>query len=158
MARKRSSDVTAQGGRDTALRLLARREHAAAELKHKLQRRGHDTAQAEAIVDGLAESGWQSNERYAETLVRSRIAAGYGPLRIRAELEMAQVADDLIRAAVAAAAPDWTALAQTVHARKFKTPPQSAAEWQKHYRYLAARGFESAQIRAVLKGAEPEDI
>jgi regulatory protein len=157
VARKKSKEPTAQGGRDTALRLLSRREHAAAELKYKLVRRGHDESTAADIVGQLAGAGWQSDARYAEMLVRNRIEQGYGPLRIRAELEAARLPDGEIRAALAAADVDWTAHAAAVHARKFRQPAQGPAEWQKQYRFLAARGFEPAQIRAVLKGDGPED-
>jgi regulatory protein len=155
--RKKSKEPTAQGGRDTALRLLSRREHAAAELKYKLVRRGHDEATAADIVGQLAGAGWQSDSRYAEMLVRNRIEQGYGPLRIRAELEAARLPDAEIRAALAAAEVEWTAHAAAVHARKFREPARGPAEWQKQYCFLAARGFEPAQIRAVLKGAGPED-
>ena len=158
MPRKKSKEPTAQGGRDTALRLLSRREHAAAELKYKLERRGHDETTAAAIVGQLAGAGWQSDARYAEMLVRNRIAQGYGPLRIRAELEAARVPDAEVRAALEAAEVDWTAMAMAVHARKFQAVARDAAEWQKQYRFLAQRGFESQQVRAVLKGAPPDAL
>jgi regulatory protein len=154
--KKTSSPPTVQGGRDTALRLLSRREHGAAELKHKLIRRGHDASAAADIVGQMADAGWQSDERYAEMLVRSRVAQGYGPLRIRAELEAARVPDAEIRMALASADVDWTAQAVAVHGRKFRTPASAAAEWQKQYRFLAMRGFEPGQIRVALKGEPPE--
>ncbi|MEQ1440492.1 regulatory protein RecX [Fontimonas sp. SYSU GA230001] len=156
MRRKRSKpEPDAQGGRETALRLLSRREHSAAELKYKLGRRGHEEGQAQEIVERLGTAGWQSDARYAEMLLRNRADRGYGPLRVRAELEAARVADAIIRAAFEAADVDWDARACAVHARRFGQPPQSAAEWQKQYRYLAARGFESGQIRTALKRDEP---
>ncbi|MES0872541.1 regulatory protein RecX [Sinimarinibacterium thermocellulolyticum] len=157
MLRNRSRQPSTQGGRDTALRLLARREHAAAELKDKLVRRGHDDVTAEVIVGELADAGWQSDARYAEMLVRSRIAQGYGPLRIRAELEAARVADAEIREALGSAEVDWVEVASIAHARKFRAPARTAAQWQKQYRFLALRGFEPQQIRAVLRGT-PDDI
>lgn len=157
MPRKRNKpEPTAQGGHDTALRLLSRREHSAAELKYKLARRGHEDEQAEGIVERLVESGWQSDERYAEMLVRNRIEQGYGPLRIRAELDAAAVGEAAIRAAFDGAEVDWRERACAVHARKFKSVPHDAAEWQKQYRFLAQRGFEPEQIRAALKRSEPE--
>lgn len=154
--KKSSSPPTPQGGRETALRLLSRREHSAAELKYKLARRGHDDAVAGDIVGHLADAGWQSDDRYAEMLVRNRVAQGYGPLRVRAELEAARVDEAAIRAALDAIEVDWSQRACDVHARKFKAPPQGAAEWQKQYRFLAGRGFEPEQIRAALKRPEPE--
>ncbi|MFP5307012.1 MAG: regulatory protein RecX, partial [Gammaproteobacteria bacterium] len=146
-----------RSGRDTALRLLSRREHSAAELAHKLVRRGHGEDEAGAIVGDMASAGWQSDDRYAEMLVRNRAAQGYGPLCVRAELEAARVDEAAIRAALDAAEVDWTGRACAVHARKFKNPPGGGAEWQKQYRFLAMRGFEPEQIRAALKRPEPEE-
>lgn len=157
MPRKSDKGPTAQGGRNTALRLLSRREHAAAELAHKLVQRGHDESAAADIVGQLAGAGWQSDARYAEMLVRNRIAQGYGPLRIRAELEAAGVPQAEIRAALAAIEVDWTAQATALHARKFREPARDAAGWQKRYRFLATRGFEAQQIRAALRSAPDED-
>ncbi|WP_240433455.1 regulatory protein RecX [Solimonas sp. K1W22B-7] len=150
--------LTEQGARDSALRALGRREHSAAELQAKLQRRGHDADTASEVVEGLSERGWQSDTRYAEMLLRNRVQQGYGRLRILAELEAARVPRDEISAAMAAADCDWTELACALQRRRFGGPPAGAAEWQKQYRFLAGRGFESGPIRAALKGGaqEPE--
>lgn len=140
-----------------ALRLLARREHGARELEYKLAQRGIAPEQAAEVVGELAQVGWQSDERYVRSLVRSRIAQGFGPLRITAELEGAGVADSLVRESLAAAETDWKALAIQLHARKFGHAPKSGAEWQKQYRHLAGRGFDSEQIYAALKAGPPDE-
>lgn len=136
---------------DSALRSLGRREHSAAQLKSKLKFRGYDETTIAQTVDALAEKGWQSDARFAELLVRSRIAGGYGPLRIRAELAVAGVPDAEIAAVLEAADCDWRALAVRTHQRKFGALPDGAAQSAKQYRYLAARGFNSEQIFAALK-------
>jgi len=151
VARRPPSDDPA-AVRTRALRLLGWREHSARELRQKLEQRGFDGERAAAAVDTLAKAGWQSDERYVDSLIRSRVAQGYGPLRIKSELEAAGVAMALIRDNLAAAEVDWKEVVTTVWTRKFGGPPSGAADWQKQYRYLAGRGFEAAQIRAVLKG------
>lgn len=148
-------DPAAARGR--ALKLLSRREHSAAELKAKLSRRGADEEVADGAVQAMTDAGWQSDARYAEMLVRNRIAQGYGPLRIRMELSAAGVPDAALRAALDAADCDWNALCAELAARRFRTPARAAADWQKQYRFLAARGFSSAQIRAALKSAAFSD-
>ncbi len=150
--------LDAAGARDSALRALGRREHSAAELKAKLQRRGLETDVAAEVVEDLSERGWQSDSRYAEMLLRNRVQQGYGRLRILAELEAARVPREQITAALAAADCDWTELACALQRRRFGGPPGGAAEWQKQYRFLAGRGFESGAIRAALRGGaqEPE--
>src|SRR5688572_6298245 len=98
-----------------ALKLLARREHSARELKRKLTARGIAPDEAAAAVEHAATEGWQSDGRYAGMLVRTRVANGYGPVRIEAELEVAGVPAEQIRAALDDAAVDWRELAIAVH-------------------------------------------
>lgn len=143
--------------RDGALRALSRREHSAAELRHKLARRGHDDETAAAVVENLSAAGWQSDARYAEMLVRNRAAQGYGPLRITAELEHAGVTSAGIAEALQAADENWRDRAVALHQRKFRRQPTTAAEWQKQYRYLASHGFAPEHIRAALKRDLSED-
>ncbi len=138
--------------RAKAIELLARREHSARELKRKLEQRGISKDEAAEAVSGLAQDGWQSDARYAEMLVRSRIAQGYGPVRIEAELEVAGVNGDDIRTAMDEAAVDWRAQAAEAHARHFGQLPKSSAERAKQYRYLQGRGFDGSQIQSALKG------
>lgn len=144
--------------RNRALRLLTRREHGAKELKRKLVSRGVAPERAAEAVETLAQAGWQSDVRYVESLIRQRILQGYGPLRIDAELEDAGVDAAIVEQALAEAAPDWRTLAAEAHRRRFDALPTAAgADWQKHYRFLAGRGFESEQIYAVLKRRAEDD-
>lgn len=138
------------------MRILARREHSVAQIKRKLGQRGHSAETATEVVESLTESGFQSDSRFAETLARSRANQGYGPLRIRAELKEARVPDAEIRAAFEALECDFAELAVQARAKKFGATPERGEAWQKQYRFLATRGFESDQIRAALKG-EPEE-
>jgi len=137
-----------------ALKLLARREHSARELKRKLEARGIGEDEAAAAVEHAAAEGWQSEGRYAGMLVRTRVANGYGPVRIEAELEVAGVPADQIRAAFDEAAVDWRALAAEMRGKKFGPLPKTAAERAKQYRYLQGRGFDGSQISAALKGED----
>ena len=136
-----------------ALKLLARREHSARELKRKLKARGIPADEADAAVTHATAEGWQDDSRYAAMLVRTRVAGGYGPVRIQAELHVSGVPGEEARAALERAEVDWSALALEVHAKKFGRPPKSSAERAKQYRYLQGRGFDSSQISAALKGA-----
>lgn len=138
-----------------ALKLLARREHSARELKRKLAARGVSDDDAAAAVEHAMAANWQSDARYAGMLVRTRIAGGYGPVRIEAELAVAGVPSEQIRAALDEAAVDWRELAVEVHAKKFGRAPKSSAERAKQYRYLQGRGFDAEQISAALKAEEP---
>ena len=135
-----------------ALKLLARREHSARELKRKLTARGIGDDDAAAAVAHASAEGWQNDGRYAEMLVRSRVAQGYGPVRIRAELEVAGLPAADIQEALDNAGVDWREQAAAAHAKKFGAIPGTSAERAKQYRFLQGRGFDASQISAALKG------
>lgn len=102
--------------------LLVRREHSRKELARKLEARGVDGDEAEATVARMAEAGWQDDARFAAGLARSRALAGYGPLRIRAELATHGLGEDQVRAAFEALAEsgddDWRAMARGLVQRR----------------------------------------
>jgi regulatory protein len=135
-----------------AIKLLARREHSARELTRKLKSRGVGDEEAAAAVGEVAAEGWQDDGRYAAMLVRTRVAHGYGPMRIEAELRVAGLAADQVRAALEDSGVDWRAQAREAHAKKFGALPKTSAERAKHYRFLQGRGYDGSQIGAVLKG------
>ncbi|MDB5985049.1 MAG: regulatory protein RecX [Nevskia sp.] len=143
--------------RSQALRVLGRREQSGKELQAKLISQGFDQACASEVVQDLAKIGWQSDRRYAELLVRSRIAQGYGPRRIEAELATHGVDESTSRSALAEAECDWSELAESVYRKRFKTPAAKLADRQKRYRFLAGRGFDAEQIRKALRSDAPDD-
>jgi regulatory protein len=154
---KPEAPLTAEAARLKALRLLGRREHSARELRGKLQAGGVDDDTAETLVEVLAEEGWQSDPRFAESRIHNRIVQGYGPLRIEAELRVAGLPDTAIHEAMDAADCDWAALCCEVYRRKYRGPAQDRAERLRRHRQLAARGFSSEHIRAALSAADDED-
>src|SRR4249919_3607804 len=93
-----------------ALGLLVRREHSRKELTRKLTARGVEPEAAVAAVDKMAAAGWQDDGRFAEQLIRSRAATGYGPVRIRAELSMHGLPREAVSAAMESCEADWPAL------------------------------------------------
>ncbi|QHS10098.1 regulatory protein RecX [Sinimarinibacterium sp. NLF-5-8] len=147
---KSKPDATVQDGRNAALRLLAQREHGAAELASKLTQRGFSADLVDEVINELRAHDLQSDARYAEMIVRNRIAQGRGLLRIRNELEQARVSGAAISAALADVEVDWQEQIEAVYACKFTGAPGSAADWQKRYRFLLQRGFAGEAIRKVL--------
>jgi len=148
--RKPPAPLAPEEARGRALKVLSRREHSARELTSKLTHDGLDRSLATELVGELGESGWQSDTRYAGLVTRSRISQGYGPLRIRAELSARGVDDAVIRTTIEDAGADWADIVGRIYARRYSGPPTSAKEKASRYRFLAARGFTSDQIRAVL--------
>ncbi len=134
-----------------ALGLLARREHSRRELARKLGQAGIEPGALSQALDRLDAEGLQSDQRFAELLVRSRIAQGYGPRRIRAELGQHGLDAAAAGQAIDAAAPDWRALLEALYRRRFRDACGSPRERDRRQRHLLQRGFDLADIRAVTR-------
>ncbi len=131
--------------------LLARREHGHRELRDKLLQRGFEADLVEQVVAELAAEGLQSDSRFAEAYVRQRRERGYGPLRIRQELQQRGIADALIAASMAGCEGDWPELARQARRKRFGAqPPASLHERARQTRFLQYRGFSGADIRRAL--------
>ena len=136
--------------RNAAVRLLARREHSRRELERKLGQRGHAHELIDDVVDGLVAAGLQSDERFTESFVRSAIARGQGPLKIRARLTERGIDDAMVSAALDRDG-DWWKLASSAVAKRFgPTPPADRSAWAKRARFLAGRGFPSDVAACVI--------
>ncbi|MBX3706585.1 MAG: regulatory protein RecX [Pseudomonadales bacterium] len=133
------------------MRVLAGREHSAAELVRKLTGKGIDPGEARAVVADLAERNLQSDERFTEAFVRSRVERGYGPLWIRQALQQKGVADALVAAHLDDPAAVWAERAERARYRRFgETAPLLRTEWTRQARFLAQRGFPTDIVVRVL--------
>lgn len=145
----------ASSPRDDAIRLLARREYSRAELVQRLSARGHAGEAIAACLDQLSDEGLQSDARFAESFLRSRVMRGQGPLKVRAELERRGVERALIAATLAEAERegevDWFELAAESLARRFSHAGDSPRERARRERFLASRGFDFEQVRHALE-------
>lgn len=140
--------------REVAIQLLARREYSRAELVRKLQQKSFDDTEIACCLDTLMEQGLQSDARFAESFIRSRIGRGQGVIRIQGELRQRGVDQDTVAAALFAVeeheAVDWFDLAQETLAKRFSSPGGTPQERAKRERFLATRGFDFEQIRYAL--------
>lgn len=58
---------------DHALRLLANREHSQFELQQKLTKKGYSSQEIDDVLARLEEEGYQSDKRFCEVFLRSRL-------------------------------------------------------------------------------------
>ena len=153
--RKEPPDVPAY---QQALGLLVRREHSRRELKRKLVQRGQDAGEIESALETLRRQDFQNDERFAYALARSRKSAGYGPVRIRAELSQHGLDGSLIEQAVAALPCDWSETAKDLverrYLRKIQTDPSQA---RKAVDFLLRRGFDTRTAYAAARIADWAD-
>ena len=138
-----------------ALALLVRREHSKSELTRKLLARGITAADAAAAVAKMAEAGWQDDLRFACCIARTRANAGYGPLRIRAELASHGLGSETIAHAFTALADagddDWTGRARTLVRRRFDLDRATLTVQRKAADFLLRRGYDSDSVRAAIR-------
>ena len=139
--------------RKKAMDLLARREHTAGELGRKLKAAGFDGEVASAAIAALSAEGLQSDERFVDAFIQSRVSQGKGPQRIRGELRERGVAGAVVDLALEAADVDWRDLAETVRRKKFgREQPADFKDKARQLRFLAYRGFGAAEL-----GGAPDD-
>ncbi len=135
--------------------MLTRREHGRRELADKLVRKGCAAALAAEVVETLERERLLSEERFADALVRVRQERGYGPLRIRRELEQKGIEPVLIERALDTAERDWRELLRRERRKKFGARlPKSLRERARQARFLQHRGFTFDQIRSELSPGE----
>lgn len=141
-----------------ALGLLSRREHSQRELKRKLDRGGFSGDEATQALEQLQQQSFQSDARFAELLVRSRVSQGHGPRRIRAELRTHGIGDEEAQQALDQEGEDWLALARRVYRRRFGTA--ACTDRQESHRragFLLRRGFDAATVRAITHADDVDD-
>lgn len=136
--------------RQTAIKLLARREHSTYELRQKLQQKGAKKEWIEPVLQQLQQEKLLSDARFAEAYARMRAGRGYGPLRIQAELTERGIKDDILEHGLSIIAIDWCKLAEQVRYKKFgKTLPKEFAERVRQLKFLQYRGFTPDSIKAI---------
>ncbi len=139
--------------RESALRLLARREYTRHELSSKLAPLAESAEQLAALIDDLTASGLLSDQRYVSTRISSR-AARLGDARLARELRAKGVSAELVRATLANGEDELTR-ARRVWERRFGCQPTAAVadatEQARQFRFLAGRGFSAETIRRVLR-------
>ncbi len=106
----------------------------------------------DAIADELASEGLQSDQRFTEIYLHSRIQKGYGPLRLAQELNQRGIDKQLIQSCLAGLGIDWRDILISVRQKKFRhVLPTGFAEQAKESRFLQYRGFTTEQIRHLYK-------
>ena len=144
------SDSQQQHCQAAAIRLLSRREHSCKELQQKLHARGFDAGLIDQVLAALQTENLLSDDRFAESYVRSKMHKGIGPVRLKQELRQHQVDDELIQRYIGE--QPWQQLATEVRQKRFGVVlPDSFDERAKQMRFLQYRGFNTEQINNAMK-------
>lgn len=144
------SDSQQQDCQAAAIRLLSRREHSCKELQQKLHARGFDAGLIDEVLAALQTENLLSDDRFAESYVRSKMHKGIGPVRLKQELREHQVGDELIQRYLSD--QPWRQLATEVRQKRFGVVlPDGFDERAKQMRFLQYRGFNAEQINSAMK-------
>lgn len=149
MAPEQDETPSSSEMRAFAYRLLGRREYSVLELGRRIRQKWPDAGGVDDLLDALVEENLLSDERFAESFVRTRIQRCQGPLKVRAELRGKGVSDSLVDNALAAHEGLWTDLAAEWLRRQFHGPVDFEQK-KKYYRRLVSRGFTHDQAMDAL--------
>jgi regulatory protein len=135
---------------NSALNILARRDHSRYELYKKLSNKfPEDEAEVESVLDRLIEQGLQNDEHFCEMWLRYQVNKSRGPVRIRMEAKQKGV-ESSIKAMIQDSDVDWFELALNCGRKKF--PAGISLESKaKAYRFLSYRGYENESVQYAIK-------
>jgi len=136
---------------EKGMQLLAMREHSVLELTEKLLKRSESCDVVYGVIDALVADKLLSDERFTESYVRSRQNKGFGPIKIRHELNRKGIKNNMIDDYVKINSVVWCENATQQYNKKAGGQPISDYNtWSKYARFLQARGFTMEQIHVTL--------
>jgi regulatory protein len=136
--------------RAQAIRLLARREYARAELQAKLIGKGAGADEVRLVLDELVAQDYLSDARYVRATVAHKSGA-FGRQRIVEELKSKGIARADIETALAEAEIDDEAALSALWRRRFGQAPVDERDKARQVRFLQARGFAVSAILRLLR-------
>lgn len=135
----------------TITRLLARREHSKAELLKKLLARGFESELSTVWIEKFSGNNIQSEYRFTESFIRSKVTKGLGEARIRNELREHNVDSHLVNQIFREMAVDWYEQARAVFEKRYSGGLEMDYKArQKQQRFMYYRGFNQEQINFVF--------
>ncbi|HEE9788191.1 TPA: recombination regulator RecX [Enterobacter soli] len=147
---------------DRAVRILAVRDHSEQELRRKLAapvmgKNGPEEIDATAedydrVIAWCYEHQYLDDDRFVSRFIASRSRKGYGPARIRQELNQKGIARESSEKAMRECDIAWGELARDQAIRKYGEPlPCEFAEKVKIQRFLLYRGFLMEDIQDIWR-------
>ena len=129
--------------------MLDRRDYSRAELLKKLTEKDFAEAEAAAAVDRLTQLGFVDDARYAPLVVRRCAAKGYGPQRVRQELQRRGIPRELWDAAMQEM-PEQEDTVDRLLRTKLRGETPDRTELKRATDYLLRRGYGWDEIKAAV--------
>lgn len=144
------------------LQLLTRREHSLLELRQKLSQQHIDADVIETCLSRLIEENYQSDQRFAEMLCRTRISQRHGRQKIRYELKQKGINDTLAKTTLNEHEDVWVENAK--HLIERKAPRGDLTKVfsdftlkNKITRFLVGKGYDYDTISLAFEILQCED-
>jgi regulatory protein len=138
--------------RVVAMDFLSRREHSAYELTQKLKQRDFDFDEVEAAIKLLQQDNLQSDSRFIESMVNYRVNAGFGPIKIKYELQQKGIRSELVDDYLSGLGIEWEQIMESQRSKKFgQEVPLDYKEKMKQARYLQNRGFSPESVMRLFR-------
>jgi regulatory protein len=142
--------------KSSALRHLARREYSRLELFRKLSLKFSSGENIQAVLSQLKEQGYQSDDRFTEMFIRTKVRAGNGPFKIKIELREKGICESTALSMFDRLAIDWFEQVKRVANKRFNEDAEASGEidlnvLSKRVRYLKNKGFYQEHIEKVVK-------
>ena len=151
-----------------ALRLLSRREYSRLELFRKLSQRFSSSDAVTQVLDQLEDQGYQSDARFTESYIRSKVSGGNGPFKIKIGLRERGVCESTSLSVFDRLDIDWLHVAKQAATKRFSSTQyiherlvgnfaedldthSAFNEYAKKVRYLKNRGFYQEHIDEIIK-------
>lgn len=145
------AELTAERAFQKILRLAAAREQSTARIRARLARDGWGEAEAEEALSRAVRAGAVDDRRYAEALVRMRIASGRGVEGVLAEVEDLGIDPwDLESYAEYRAAGDDADVDRAL-ALLGRRPPRAKNQRDAAFRKLVQQGFGTATAATAAR-------
>lgn len=132
-------------------RLACVREQASAALRTRLLREGFSSEATDAAVERALACGLVDDARYAEVLVRSRLAQGRGSQGIVAELESLGIDPSVVLGWPEDFAVDYESEVERGLALLDRKPPHAQNKRAAAYRRLIQKGFGASVASSVAR-------
>ena len=146
MSKILNSDIT-----KLITKYLSIREHSKLELVNKLSKKGFELNDIHESITEFSLKNIQSDERFTEEFLRSRVKKNKGPRLISSELMSRGISESLASSKITEVSDDiWRNHAHKALIKKLKDTNLSIENEDKIYSFLIGRGFDHKMIKYVI--------
>jgi len=152
MPKNLNSDIT-----KLITKYLSIREHSKLELQNKLSQKGHDLSDIRECINEFSSKDVQSDIRFTEEFIRSKLKKNKGPRLISSELVSRGITDSIINKKISEISyQEWCTVAFLALKKKLNGSSVSIEDKDKIYSFLISRGFEHKMIKYAIDEQKDE--